>query len=248
MESPSNFLWCPECGDVRPRRANQTPYSCLWCQKLDPVPQLRFFNRNTWEECNAPLALAQCVRSWRLITSERRIRLQACAFARCLLPQGRRFGLFSKAVEWGENWAETGTPPAGAEQTRRELIQRIQIQRIRAKSDDDWAYAASWCLGDSPSIDLGEPKPSHRNVLADTYREFFPNPFIGVRWNPDWFTSTVRDLAAHIYTSREFPVMPILADALQDAGCEDELILNHCRANKPHARGCWILDAILGKA
>jgi hypothetical protein len=87
-----------------------------------------------------------------------------------------------------------------------------------------------------------------QRMFAAAYRELFPNPFLPLAWNPDWFTSTVRDLAAHIYTSREFSAMPILADALQDAGCDDEQILTHCRANKPHARGCWVLDAVLGKA
>jgi hypothetical protein len=55
-------------------------------------------------------------------------------------------------------------------------------------------------------------------------------------------------MAEYIYASREFSAMPILADALQEAGCEDAQVLTHCRANRPHARGCWVLDAILGKA
>jgi hypothetical protein len=42
--------------------------------------------------------------------------------------------------------------------------------------------------------------------------------------------------------------MPILADALQDAGCDNTDILNHCRdANAPHVRGCWVVDLLLGK-
>ncbi|MDY3553595.1 hypothetical protein R5W24_002698 [Gemmata sp. JC717] len=42
--------------------------------------------------------------------------------------------------------------------------------------------------------------------------------------------------------------MPILADALQDAGCDNDDILNHCRADTVHARGCWVVDAVLGKS
>jgi len=42
--------------------------------------------------------------------------------------------------------------------------------------------------------------------------------------------------------------MPILADALQDAGCDNAGILNHCRGNGPHVRGCWVVDLVLGKS
>jgi hypothetical protein len=55
-------------------------------------------------------------------------------------------------------------------------------------------------------------------------------------------------LAQGIYTDRDFSAMPILADALQDAGCENDDVLAHCRdANQLHARGCWVLDLLLGK-
>ena len=51
-----------------------------------------------------------------------------------------------------------------------------------------------------------------------------------------------------MYESREFSAMPILADALQDAGCEDDAILTHCRDPKQiHVRGCWVVDLVLGK-
>jgi hypothetical protein len=50
-----------------------------------------------------------------------------------------------------------------------------------------------------------------------------------------------------VYESREFSAMPILADALQDAGCDCDDILSHCRGPGPHVRGCWVVDLVLGK-
>ncbi|MBA4188070.1 MAG: hypothetical protein C0467_08625 [Planctomycetaceae bacterium] len=64
---------------------------------------------------------------------------------------------------------------------------------------------------------------------------------------PEWRTDTVVSLAKHIYESRDFGAMPILADALQDAGCEQADILTHCRGNGPHVRGCWVVDLVLEK-
>jgi hypothetical protein len=49
-----------------------------------------------------------------------------------------------------------------------------------------------------------------------------------------------------MYEARDFSAMPILAAALQDAGCDSEAILNHCRVPAAHARGCWAVDLVLG--
>jgi hypothetical protein len=80
------------------------------------------------------------------------------------------------------------------------------------------------------------------------FREVFGNPFRPVTFNPEWRTSTVVALAQQMYESRNFSAMPILADALHDAGCDNEDILNHCRDPKAtHVRGCWVVDLVLGK-
>jgi hypothetical protein len=60
-------------------------------------------------------------------------------------------------------------------------------------------------------------------------------------------TSTALALARQMYDSRDFGAMPILADALQDAGCEDATVLDHCRGPGPHVRGCWVVHLVLGK-
>ena len=63
----------------------------------------------------------------------------------------------------------------------------------------------------------------------------------------EWVTPTVRALAEGIYADRAFDRLPILADALQDAGCDDADVLAHCRGPWPHVRGCWVVDLVLGK-
>jgi hypothetical protein len=54
-------------------------------------------------------------------------------------------------------------------------------------------------------------------------------------------------LAEGIYQERAFDRMPILADALQDAGCDNEDVLTHCRQPGEHVRGCWVVDLVLNK-
>jgi hypothetical protein len=66
-----------------------------------------------------------------------------------------------------------------------------------------------------------------------------------------WLTATdgiALRLARTIYDQREVNLMPLLGDALEDAGCADDAILSHLRGPGPHVRGCWAVDLILGKA
>ena len=79
-------------------------------------------------------------------------------------------------------------------------------------------------------------------------REILGNPFRPIEFDPSWRTTAVVNLADAIYIDRAFDRLPILADALQDAGCEHEDILAHCRGPGPHVRGCWVIDFVLGKS
>jgi hypothetical protein len=72
---------------------------------------------------------------------------------------------------------------------------------------------------------------------AGFVREIFGNPFRPVTFSPKWQTGTALSLARWIYESRNFSPVPILADALQDAGCENEEILNHSRRTGLHIWG-----------
>ncbi len=90
-----------------------------------------------------------------------------------------------------------------------------------------------------------EERRFHCNLL----RDIFGNPFRPVAFDPAWRSDTAVSLAKHIYESRDFSAMPILADALQDAGCDNADILKHCRdETQVHVRGCWVVDLVLGKS
>jgi hypothetical protein len=83
---------------------------------------------------------------------------------------------------------------------------------------------------------------------CELLRDIFGNPFRPVAFSDSWRTDTALTLARQMYESRDFSARPILADALQDAGCDEEQVLSHCRdAEQVHVRGCWVVDLVLGK-
>jgi hypothetical protein len=86
-----------------------------------------------------------------------------------------------------------------------------------------------------------------KSTAADLLRDIIGNPFRPVVFDPAWRTDTALSLARTTYEYRDFRAMPILADAFQDAGCDNDDILNHCRSPGPHVRGCWVVDRLLGK-
>jgi hypothetical protein len=81
-------------------------------------------------------------------------------------------------------------------------------------------------------------------------RDIFGNPFREVPVQPSWLRwndGTVPRIAQGIYEDYRFTDLPVLHDALLDAGCDDEDVLAHCRESGPHVRGCWVIDLLLGK-
>jgi hypothetical protein len=83
---------------------------------------------------------------------------------------------------------------------------------------------------------------------ATILRCIFGNPFRPVTFAPSWCSETAVALASAIHVERAFDRLPILADALEEAGCDDADVLNHCRGPGPHVRGCWVVDGVLGKS
>ena len=83
--------------------------------------------------------------------------------------------------------------------------------------------------------------------FANEFRDVAGNPFRPVAFDRAWRSETVVGLAAGIDTDGAYERLPILADALQEAGCEDEQVLTHARGPGPHVRGCWLIDMILSR-
>jgi hypothetical protein len=89
-----------------------------------------------------------------------------------------------------------------------------------------------------------------RRALIALLRDIFGNPFRSSILDPAWLRAndgTVERLACGIAEELCFEQMPILGDALEDAGCSDAAILEHCRGPGPHVHGCWVIDLLMGK-
>ena len=91
--------------------------------------------------------------------------------------------------------------------------------------------------------------------LAGLLREVLGNPFRPVSLDPSWRTADVLSLAQAAYEERTLPAgtleparLALLADALEDADCDNEEILGHLRGEGPHVRGCYALDLVLGRS
>lgn len=92
------------------------------------------------------------------------------------------------------------------------------------------------------------PDPAELALQASFLRDIFGNPFLPVACSPQWRTDIAVAMARKMDESRDFSAIPILTDALEEAGCSDAAILEHGRGPGPHVRGCWVIDLLLGKS
>jgi hypothetical protein len=213
-----------------------------WLAATDPMPMLEFLRRKVSDRKLRLFAVACCRRLWHLLPHE----------------------LSRNAVDVAERLADGFA--TSAEQRAAALARPV--------GGGGWSFGAAVCTAGEPAIhavmSVGDAQllatagtPSHlqgeRNPVwtravydeagrqVPLLRDIIGNPFRPVTLDPAWVTSTVTALARGMYESRDFCAMPILADALQDAGCDNQDILNHCRDGGPHVRGCWVVDLVLGK-
>jgi hypothetical protein len=114
-------------------------------------------------------------------------------------------------------------------------------------TEEDWS---AWAFSGGPPDPLYQTtRRNEERAQSDLLREVIGNPFRPASIDPTWLAANDRavvKIAQEIDEEDAFERMPILADALLDAGCPDEQILGHCRSRTPHVRGCWLLDSLLG--
>jgi hypothetical protein len=117
------------------------------------------------------------------------------------------------------------------------------------------AYSAYYCVTDDPFASYSAVAPlecpeiaAHAVLLRDMIGPLLFRPVaLDCSWLT-WHDGLLVSMAQQMYDSRDFKAMPILADALEEAGCQDQDILGHCRSAGEHVRGCWVIDLLLGKS
>jgi hypothetical protein len=189
-------------------------------------------------------------------TSERRLRLFAVAAARDLLehnPDPDQRGDGGDVKEFGAAILRAEACADGQAPLKPYAFGSIWVELPSAR---DAAYVV---LGMDPDVGMFMSDPatvvpaaiaSFQVNPVHWLRDIFANPFFPVAADPSWLAwndGAVIRIARDIYARRDFHLLPILADAMEEAGCDNGEILKHCRREEPHVRGCWVLDLVLAK-
>jgi hypothetical protein len=194
-----------------------------------------------WNSSTDPQAMLSFLREHGV--SQRKLRLFAVACSRRIWHSIDDLG--RAAVEVAESFADG---LADAEQLRAARLackgSGRQSSWYAAVSDPSIA-ARNAALS---ALDAATNPDRERVAQTDILRCIFGDPIKTITFDESWRTSDVVAMARGMYEERDFSGMPKLGMVLQDAGCEEEGILNHCREGKHHVRGCWMVDAVLGKS
>lgn len=187
--------------------------------------------------------------------SERKLRLLACALTR--LHWAKLSAKARRAVEAAEQFADDPAGGAAMRAAAKAMVGSTAEQRARARSRSaevrEAEAAARRCTQPNARLTLKQMSwmnEDYSRPRRELVREVFGNPFRPITPDPTWLAwddGVLVKLASVIYRTRAWDRMPILADALEDAGCTDEAILSHCRSGGVHARGCWVLDLLTGE-
>jgi hypothetical protein len=198
----------------------------------------------------------------RLVTGnngKRKLRLFAAACCRRiwdLFPEDRCRRAVEVCERSAEGRAATGElvaarqALAGAERGKK-LPPKAALAAVAREAWLGAQEAAVWAALAARDALQGRDGPREEDYQCALLREIFGNPFRPVKLAGAWLRwqgGTVARLARTIYKERRFADLPILADALEEAGCASAELLGHCRGGGEHVRGCWAVDLLLGKS
>jgi hypothetical protein len=246
-----------------------------WLACADPVPMLECVSRRGAGERKFRLFSAACARRlWSLMSGDqvRRLVLDAERFADGRLSQTERRLREEEFRRTFPPWVTPAHPLTVsyfADMAAHYTICAFRedttpLNRHGAMYVSQWAAAALVYreTGDWQALVTASAHPTGRAenrihsrllrcLFGNSFRPSPPFPPAVLAWND----GTVHRLAQAIYEDRQMPAgtldpgrLGILADALLDAGCEDESLVQHCRSPGPHVRGCWAVDLLLGKS
>jgi hypothetical protein len=208
-----------------------------------------------WLNCTDPQPMLENLRGK---VSERKLRLFliACCQACWHLCKNQ---ISRQAVEMAEQYTEGRTN----EMEIRDLSRAAWKVGAPVGGEVAFAYLAARTLDNELNRGWGyaddaelESIARHAGTLpgaaqCQLLHDIFGNPFHPVTIIPSWLGrqgGLLVSMAQKMYDSRDFADLPVLADALEEAGCTNSDILSHCRSGGEHVRGCWLVDLVLGKS
>ena len=202
-----------------------------WLACNDPRKMLRFLRDHATERKRQLIVVACCRHNWAKFISED---------ARHAVELVERFA--DEGCQSLKTNLELGAAHLKALEATNEARRQMNVDawhaaeaaRMATHVDFDEAEAAYYALGAEFASD------EELELGCQLVRDVMPNPVRLVDMKPTWITANTTTLATAIYADRAFDRLPILADALEDAGCTDRAILDHCRQPGEHVRGCWI--------
>jgi hypothetical protein len=211
-------------------------------------------------------ACACCRRAWHLFGDERERRVIETA-ERAADGKASRQELADAAAGAASLVRERdgdfvrGAPPQGSPEWNEAVVRRMLAYAVQSVASNWLSYSAGgpamsvpaalsyWAARQTPAAQ-GEVQQAEMRRMAGLLRDLFgnsfrPPPAVDAAWAKA-NGGVVARMAQAIYDGHCFGDLPALADALQEAGCADAEVLGHCRGGE-HARGCWLVDRLLGK-
>jgi hypothetical protein len=254
----------PRNKDVETRSQVLTPDSLLG----NEIMAFHLMTEREWLTCTCLPKMLSEIDAWEM--NERKGRLFTAGCARRLVHLVSDVKV-QKALETAEKYAD-----GQANESELLAAHQIARKAVKTKGGDaEWlirwatdpdprAYPCSFLEAgeeiDDPDLEIEPETYSEEEGEVAILRDIVGNPFHPLppkrnakRWNVEyrswlsWQGATIPKLAQSIYEERAFDRLPILADALEEAGCTDPAILNHCRQPGVHVRGCWAVDLLIGR-